>query len=122
MSTFSTFEFYRDEFYGRLSEAEYNASVNEAHAEIISQTNGRANSAPAEMESAVKLCECELVDIIDAFKTTTSSIPRGVSSVSNDGYSVTVGATPLSKSERQERAKICSTYLQVPVNLMSRWI
>ena len=58
-ATFTTFEFYT-EHGGRLTEAMYNAVVDDAYAEIISQANGRALSVPEAMREVVKLCECAL--------------------------------------------------------------
>lgn len=124
MSTFSDYTFYK-EHGGQLSEAAYNASVDDAHAEILSQTNGKAQNAPEEMQEAVKLCECALVDVIAGYKDTAAILPRGIASVSNDGYSVSArsgGSSTVAKSEAQERAAICARYLQWPVNLMCRWL
>ena len=124
MSTFSDFTFYRDVFHGRLTEDEYNASVWEAHAEILSQTNSRATNAPEAMLEAVKLCECALVDIIAAYKKGSALLPRGVGSISNDGYSVSMGSgnTDPRQAEAQERRATCVRFLQTPENLMCRWL
>ena len=124
MSTFTDFTFYRDVFHGRLSEEDYNASVWDALAEILSQTNGAAQTAPEKMQEAVKLCECALVDAIAAYKQGAALLPKGVGSISNDGYTVSMGsaaANPL-QAETQERRAICARYLQWPVNLMCRWL
>ncbi|MDL2273445.1 hypothetical protein LJC34_02720 [Oscillospiraceae bacterium OttesenSCG-928-G22] len=123
MSTFADYTFYTQHG-GQLSEAVYNAAVDDAHAEILSQTNGAAQTAPEVMQEAVKLCECKLVDAIAAYKDAAALLPKGVGSISNDGYSVSMGtgsASPL-KAEAQERAAICARYLQWPVNLMCRWL
>lgn len=122
-TTFSDYAFYKAHG-GKLSEAVYNSVVDDAHAEIISQTNGRAANAPEDMRLTVKLCECALVDTIAAYKEGAAQLPKGVGSISNDGYSVTMGsgaANPL-QAEPKERRAICARYLQWPVNLMCRWL
>lgn len=122
-TTFSDYQFYT-EHGGRLTEAAYKAVVDDAHAEIISQTNGAANTAPDSMQDALKLCECKLADTIAAYREGAALLPKGVGSISNDGYSVSMGSGSVSpyKAEMQERAAICARYLQVPVNLMCRWL
>ena len=122
---FSDYAFYC-EIGGKLSEDAYNASVRDAHAEIISQTNGRATNAPEAMAEAVKICECSLVDVIAGYKESGEFLPRGLSSISNDGLSVSAGSSSVNsksllQSEAEERKSTCSRYLQYPENLMSRW-
>lgn len=111
---------------GRLSEEVYMAHVEDAAAEIISQTSGRAVHAPAIMERAVKLCECALVDLIASYRAADSLLPRGVSSINNDGFSVSMstagGASRGAREEAKERRAVCQRYLQIPVNLMYRGI
>lgn len=113
---FSTFEIYKDTYHGSLGEPEYNAVVGRAYAEIISQTNGLALNAPASMADNLSMCECALVDIVNSYSQT----PAGVSGISNDGYSLSFGSGrgTLSELAHQE----CIRYLQVPVNLMCRWL
>lgn len=122
-TTFSDYAFYTAHG-GKLSETAYNSVVDDAHAEIISQTNGRATNAPEVMQDAIKLCECKLVDTIAAYKEGSALLPKGVGSISNDGYSVAIGAgaaNPL-QAEAKERRAICVRYLQIPVNLMCGWL
>lgn len=123
MPTFADYTFYT-EHGGKLTKAAYTASVYEAHTEILSQTNGAASTAPAEMMEPVKLCECALVDVIASYKETAAILPGGVTSVSNDSYSVTTGNgnNSILKTEAAARAAVCTRYLQWPVNLMCRWI
>lgn len=124
MPAFTDYSYYQQHG-GKLSEADYNASVNDAYAEILLQTNGAAQTAPVEMQEALKLCECKLVDVFAAYKEGAALLPKGVGSVSNDGYSVSVvtgGASDAAKAEAAERRAICVRYLQHPVNLMCRWI
>lgn len=121
MSTFSDYAFYK-EHGGKLSETAYNASVYDAHAEILSQTNGVAQTAPANMQEAVKLCECALVDIVAGYKDAAAALPKGIGSISNDGYTVSAGGVSIIKAEAQERTAVCARYLQWPVNLMCRWL
>jgi hypothetical protein len=119
-TTFSDYVFYTQNG-GQLSEAEYSAVVGAAYAEIISQTSGRALTSDAIMD-AVKRCECALVDVIAAYRKGAALLPKGVGSISNDGYSVSMGSTSPVQAEAQERRTICARYLQTPVNLMCRWI
>ena len=124
MSTFTDYAYYTANG-GRLPEADYNASVNDAYAEILSQTNGAALTAPQEMQDAVKQCECALVDVVAGYKATAAALPKGIGSISNDGFTVSVGTgggASIIKAEAQERATVCARYLQWPVNLMCRWL
>lgn len=123
MPTFTNYAFYT-EHGGRLSEADYNASVFDAYTEILSQTNEKALTAPDSMAFPIKLCESALVGVIHAYKALTDMLPRGATSASNDGLSVSTGsgnASPF-KTEAQERRAVCTRYLQWPVNLMDRWL
>ena len=122
MSTFSDFDFYRDEYHGKLTEDQYNASKHEAKATILSETLSRAANAPEMMKEAVKLCECALVDILHSHKKSREILPSGITSVSNDGYSVTAGSTNRPNTEAAELRAMCAKFLQTPVNLMCRWI
>jgi len=119
LEPFSDFAFYRDVFHGRRSEDEYNSSVYDAHAEIVSQTNGRA--IPDTMQNAVKLCECVLVDTVARHEESSKMLPDDISSVSNDDLKVTRISADPEKARKQERRAICARYLQTPVNLMCRW-
>ncbi len=124
MSTFTDYPFYR-EHGGKLTETAYSAAVYDAYAEILSQTNGAALTAPENMQDAVKLCECALVDVVAGYKDTAAALPKGIGSISNDGYSVSVGTgggAAIIKAEAQERATVCARYLRWPVNLMCRWL
>ena len=115
--TFSTFLFYRQVFRGKLTEAEYSASVNRAYAEIVSQTNGQALRASEAMSRQIQMCECEIVDVMHSF----SKFDGGVTSINNDGFSVSRSANAHA-SESEIVHQICARYLQCPENLMSRWI
>ena len=124
MATFADYAVYTAHG-GKLPEAVYNASVNDAYTEILSQTNGAALTAPEEMQDAVKLCECALVDVVAGYKDTAAALPKGIGSISNDGYTVSVGTgggVSILKAEAQERAAVCARHLQWPVNLMCRWL
>lgn len=124
MATFTDYAFYTANG-GKLPEAAYDASVNDAYAEILSQTNGAALTAPEEMQDAVKRCECALVGVVAGYKDTAAALPKGIGSISNDGYTVSVGTgggASIQKAEAQERAAVCARYLQWPVNLMCRWL
>lgn len=124
MSTFTDYAFYKDHG-GKLTETMYSASVYDAYAEILSQTSGAALTAPENMQDAVKLCECALVDVVAGYKDTAAALPKGIGSISNDGYAVSVGAgggAAIIKAEAQECATVCARYLRWPVNLMCRWL
>lgn len=123
MSTFADYTFYT-EHGGKLSEADYNASVDDAYAEILSQTNGAALAAPDGMKEAVQLCECALVDVLASYREGAALLPKGIGSVSNDSYSVSTGNGELTTVQTQsvEVASICARFLQWPVNLMCRWL
>lgn len=124
MATFADYTYYIANG-GKLPEAAYIASVNDAYEEILSQTNGAALTVPKEMQNALKLCECALVDIVAGYKDTAAALPKGIGSISNDGYTVSVGTgggASILKAEAQERAAVCARYLQCPINLMCRWL
>lgn len=118
MQTFVDYAFYRDEYHGQLTEDEFATQAARAYAEILSQTNGQALQAPDSMQDNLALCECELVDALHAF----AQVPKGVSSVNNDGYSVSFGGDAAGCDEAAGLRDICARYLQVPVNLMCRWL
>lgn len=114
--TYSDYNFYKNEYHGALAEEQYVAQVNKAHAEIIVRTRGRKAS---DMEEALKMCECELVDAIHAF----AQAPAGVASVNNDGYSISYGGTNrAARGEAAEYEAICRRWLLVPTNLLLRWV
>lgn len=121
--TFADYAFYTQNG-GKLSGADWAAVAGDAQAEILSQTNGRAATAPAVMQDAVKRCECALADVIAAYKAGAALLPKGVGSINNDGYSVSMGsgAANPQQAEARERRAICARYLQTPVNLMCRWL
>ncbi len=123
MSTFTDYAYYTANG-GKLPEAAYLASVDEAHAEILQQTNGAALAAPEAMLDAVKRCECALVDVVAGYKD-AAALPKGIASINNDGYVVafgTGGGVSLQHAEARERRAVCIRYLQWPENLMGRWL
>lgn len=123
MPAFTDYDFYKAHG-GKLTEVEYSAVVDDAHAEIISQTNGQAKSAPEEMKESVRLCECALVDVIASYQKGVALLPKGIGSASNDGMYVSAGNGELTtaQTEALDRKAICARYLQYPVNLMCRWL
>jgi hypothetical protein len=136
MRRFSSFEFYKDEWRGNLSEDEYDQFVGRAYDEIMSQTNNRALAGGVNtcgcsktertdlMEQNIKLCECALTDLFAGYANTEQMLPKGVTSIDNDGYKISAGSggMSISSTEAKEIATICTRYLQVPVNLMDRWL
>lgn len=123
MTTFADYTFYKSHG-GKLPETAYDAAVDDAYAEIVSQTNGMALTAPDGMTEAVKLCECALVDIIASYQEGAELLPKGVGSVNNDKFSVSSGNGELTtaQTEARDRYTVCARYLQWPVNLMNRWV
>lgn len=121
MPAFTDYTFYKDHG-GKLYEVDYNAVVDDAYTEIISQTNGMAGAVSG-MTEAVKLCECALIDVIASYKKGATLLPKGIGNVSNDGLSVSAGNSELTtaQAESLDRRVICARYLQYPVNLMCRW-
>ena len=117
--SFSNFTFYQLNG-GRLTKEAYNSVIHRAYAEILSQTNGTALTAWERMSIPIQLCECELVDVFHSYDESSNLIPKGISSVTNDSYSISRNAT--ASDEKTEIHKICSKYLQYPVNLMCRWV
>lgn len=118
---FTDYAFYSGTYHGKLNESKYDSAVNKAYAEIISQTNGLASTAPENMQTPLKMCECELVDAIYSF----AQVPTGISSINNDGYSVVYGGRNSNdglSGEDDTYKTICTRYLQCPVNLMCRWL
>ncbi len=110
---------------GILSESQYNTYAPMAYYEIISQTNHKAASAPDCMTEAVKMCEVALIDVLAGYGEASSSIPAGVSSVNNDGFSISRGSSFGGSAIELETAAandVCARYLQTPINLMCRWL
>lgn len=117
MKTFSTFEIYAGEYHGKLSEDNYDAAVNKAHAEIVSRTNGRALTAGQPMKDNLSMCECEMVDAVHSF----SLVPKGISSENTDGRSVTYGGRNSNDGltgEADTFSEICGRWLRFPENLL----
>lgn len=109
---YSTFTYYTAHG-GLLTEAEYNKYAEDAADIINYRTFGRAETAPEEMQDKIRRCECKLVDALSAF----SNCPAGVSSESNDGYSVSYSTT--AKADLDNNVlNICRRFLMMPENLM----
>lgn len=124
MQTFSTFEYYRDTYGGTLTESAYNKAAPDAYQEILNNTFGAAENAPESMGENLSRCECALVDAIDEF----NDRPVGsgaVSSVNNDGFSVSYGSRMGDSgvtSEASVYLSICRRWLRHPVNLLHRGV
>lgn len=115
--TYSTWEFYEKEFGGGLDETQYKQFKLRAKLEIDRRTFGRAAEAIEDMEENLALCECELADAMFAY----SEVPKGISSINNDGYSVTYGGRNSNDGMEDEAAtldRICRQYLTWPHNLL----
>ena len=65
------------------------------------------------------------IEPVPNMDTSPKKQAKGIGSISNDGYTVSVGTgggVSILKAEAQERAAVCARYLQWPVNLMCRWL
>ncbi len=116
-STYSTWEFYHDSFGGQLGQADYASNALRAKFAIDRRTAGQAAGAPEYMADQLAICECELLDVMYTF----SQIPKGVSSLNNDGYSVTFGGRNSNDGMEDEGAtqeRIFRKYLTLPYNLL----
>ena len=122
-STYSTWEYYHAEYHGTMGEGVYTKQAIKAAGEINRRTYGRAKTAPADMADALRDCECELVDALASFDASFALLPKGISSINNDGLSVATSYGS-SKTDSREAAQgaevraICQKYLLEPVNLM----
>lgn len=122
-STYSTWDYYRDEYRGALDEGDYTREAIKAAGEIDRRTFGRAKSAPATMAAAIQNCECELVDALYSFEQSYEALPKGLSSLNNDGLSAvsSYGSSMRNSRETAQSAEIrdiCQKYLLDPINLM----
>ena len=123
-TTYSTWEYYSGTFHGELSQEQYLRESIRAAGMINRLTYGSAKTAPAEMAEALAICECEIVDVLFAFRQSFSQLPRGMRSINNDGFSASAEsgyAQSTSSREEEELAsarEICINYLLEPRNLM----
>lgn len=122
-STYSTWEYYCEEYCGALGEDGYSKLAHKAFGEINRRTFGQAKAAPASMAEALRDCECELVDVLASFEDSYALLPKGINSINNDGFSASAsgGNSKTDSRESVEDAEIrliCQRYLLYPVNLM----
>jgi hypothetical protein len=84
-----------------------------AHADIPRRPMAR-HYRPESMQGSVKLCEYALLDVVAGYKDTAAVLPKGHRSISNYGYTVSVGRARRihNKAEAQERAQSAPRYLQ----------
>lgn len=118
-STYSTWEFYSCNYKGQLDQDTYTRLAIRAKGMIDYYTRGGAAGAPESMVDNLAYAECELVDAISSFDSVSlSGGISGVSSVNNDGYSISFSST--ARTDQQKRTLgILQTYLTYPINLMS---
>lgn len=122
-SNYSTFGYYSEEYKGTLSESLYTKYALQASAEIDMRTFGNAEKAHDDMKSELCLCECELVDAYARFEESYNTLPKGISSMNNDGFSAATSYGS-SKTDSREAAQnseirnICMKYLLRPQNLL----
>lgn len=109
---YSTYEEYLTQG-GELNEQAYLKQSEKAAREINLRTFGRAQKYRQELHDTLSQCECALVD---AFHT-AEAVPVGISSESNDGYSIAYSQSA-SKDFRQITDEILTRYLLEPVNLL----
>ncbi len=117
-ATYSTWEYYSGVWRGTQGETEYARLALWAAGEINSRTFCRSLSAPASMAGALRDCECELVDAMAAHKAADSLLPTGISSINNDGLSVSAGPADRKAAQSAEVQDICRKHLLRPVNLL----
>lgn len=98
---------------GTLDEQAYSVQSERAAREIDLHTFGRAAKYREEMTKPLSLCECELVGALSS----AASVPVGVSSESNDGYSISYSQNARTEQNRNIEA-ILMRYLLEPVNLL----
>lgn len=117
MITYSDYTFYQNEYCGKIDENTYREYVKKANAEIKTRTFGRESD---EMMDALKMCECEIVDLFVIYSTAKDS--SGISSVNNDGYTVSFEASAdLAQNFNHDITDICIRWLCYPENLILRW-
>lgn len=109
---YSTYSLYVSQG-GTLDEQAYTGLADKAAREIDLRTFGRAQSYKDTLSDALGKCECELVDALSAEKT----IPVGVSSESNDGYSISYAQNAVAEQKKQIEG-ILMRWLSEPVNLL----
>ncbi len=122
-STYSSWEYYRDIYFGARDEAAYRRLAIGAAGEINLRTFGRAATAPAAMAGALRDCECELVDILFSMEQSYALLPQGIASVNNDGFSAATGTGAGRADSRAvlhsaEIRAVCHKHLLAPVNLL----
>lgn len=122
-ATYSTWEYYSTTYHGQLDVNTYRRLSIQAAGEINRHTFGRAKTAPETMQAALCLCECELVDALNTFAQSYALLPRGISSINNDGFSASTNSGNSRKDSREanqaaEIHDICSKHLLEPVNLL----
>lgn len=98
---------------GTANEQTYLKNAEKAAREIDLHTFGRAQRYRAEMLSALSQCECALVDAFLA----AEAVPVGISSESNDGYSISYSQNAKTEQNRNIES-ILLRYLLEPVNLL----
>ena len=120
-STKPTHEEYK-QYGGKLETSDFEGFVDDAAYTASMFTFTRSENPPDIMVERVKRCICELVDVKHAYSLAEQQLPRGIGSVTNDGYSVSRNARNSSvsaeTSEQQDYAQVCIKYLTAPVNLM----
>lgn len=117
-STYSTWAFYSGDYGGNLPEETYRRRALDAKLEIDRLTFGRAASAPESMTERLALAECRLVDAINSYREADANTTMaGVTSINNDGYSISMAA--VSQQERQNAYRqIALDLLAYPINLL----
>lgn len=127
MKTYSTWAYYQDTYYGKLSEAEYERHARMAHAYIVRVTYRQSEKykrVPGVLDQ-LQWAECALADKMKEYADTYEQLPEGLGSINNDGFSVsrTSGNSTNSTSTPEDAyMRICKLYLSYPVNLLYRGV
>lgn len=109
---YSTYSLYVSQG-GTLDEQAYTGLAEKAAREIDLHTFGRAQAYKDALADALGKCECELIGTLSS----EASVPVGVSSESNDGYSISYSQNAKTEQKRNITS-ILMRYLLEPVNLL----
>ena len=88
---YATWDLYQA-YYGKITDQQAFEKLNYRVSRILDAfTGGRAQAATGQKASRLNDCACKLIDVVSDLDE--NGIGRGVTSVSNDGYSETYAAT-----------------------------
>lgn len=125
MKTFSKWSFYHDVYQGELTQDVYSRYAPDAYGHILRATHRKALYAIDSMGEQLAQCECRIIDIVQSYEGAANSIlPRGINSMSNDGYSVSRsargGSTETGDSDQtSDIYDAMQLFLYSPINLLA---